>query len=64
MSDLVVLLPDERAERFISRLKLLQQSGDVEVAHLEADQALCELLLELNFGDVVDEWHKVTKWYA
>lgn len=64
MSDLMVLLPDQRAELAINRLKLLQAAADRAYSHLEADRILCELLTELNFGDVVDEWLKVSKAYA
>ncbi len=57
-------LPDPRADRAIERLKSLQGSGDAEIAHSEADRVLIDLLLELNFDDVVEEWQKVDKWYA
>lgn len=63
MSDLMVLLPDQRAELAINRLKLLQAAADRGFSHLEADRVLCELLIDLNFGDVVDEWQKVAKVY-
>lgn len=63
VSDLVVLLPDQRAELAINRLKLLQAAADRGFSHLEADNVLCELLIDLNFGDVVDEWQKVAKVY-
>ena len=40
--------------------------GDMEVedAHHRADVVLCKLLRTVGFGDVVDEWSKVPKWYA
>ncbi len=63
MSDFMVLLPDQRAELAINRLKLLQAAADRAYSHLEADNVLCELLIDLNFGDVVDEWQKVAKIY-
>ena len=37
---------------------------DIECAHIEADFILCELLRELGYGDVVDEWKQVDKYYA
>lgn len=58
------VLLDERGERAIAKLKELQGSGDPEFSHGEADEALCSLLEELNFGDVVAEWRKVPKWYG
>jgi len=48
----------------ISELRSLQGSDDTEVAHCEADDLLCELLISLGYQDVVDEYYKVPKWYA
>ncbi len=48
----------------ISRLKAHQESGDTESAHIRADEILCELLVALGYGDVVDEFQKISKWYA
>lgn len=58
------ILPDDRAERAIARLKELQGPTDTEAAHSLADDVLCDLLTELNFDDVVAEWRKVDKWYS
>lgn len=51
-------------EQAIEELKEQQGSGDWEVAHSEADDVLCKLLVALGYQDVVDEWEKVPKWYA
>lgn len=37
---------------------------DNEVAHREADSLLCETLRELGYGEMVDEFHNIHKWYA
>jgi hypothetical protein len=37
---------------------------DVEICHARADDLLCELLTQLGFQKVVDEFNKITKWYA
>jgi len=42
----------------------LQDGGDIELCHVEADDLLCELLINLGYKDVVDEYKKVPKWYA
>ena len=47
-------------EEAIKRLKELQTDGDTESAHGEADDILCELLPK----EVVDEYNKISKWYA
>lgn len=49
----------------IERLKCLQQEGDPERAHEEADQVLCDFLDSMGYWEVVEEYHKVDpKWYA
>lgn len=51
-------------ERALEILEELSRSGDYEMAHSEADDVLCELLVSLGHQDVVDLWVKVGKWYA
>lgn len=48
-------------------LKKIQEcanSDDPETAHQAADQVLCDLLRALGYGDVVDAYLDVEKWYA
>ena len=50
---------------YIERLKEEQQPNvDTELAHCNADGILCDLLKELGYADVVEEYKKVGKWYA
>lgn len=51
-------------EEAITRLVAEQDNGDKESAHGEADDVLCELLTDLDYGDVVAAWRKVPKWYS
>lgn len=51
-------------EKAIEALKAEQESDDNETAHGNADDVLCELLISLGYEDVVNEWHKVWKWYS
>jgi hypothetical protein len=51
-------------EEAIETLKTLAKDLDGEVAHKEADVVLCQLLFTLGYGDVVDEYHRIYKWYA
>lgn len=51
-------------EEAIEKLKEWQKSGDTECAHGYADDVLCDLLSELGYSDVVEEYHKVDKLYA
>lgn len=50
-------------ELAIQKLKQCQQCPDAEAAHINADQVLCDLLLELGYADVVLEWDNVLKYY-
>lgn len=38
--------------------------GDIEVAHLKADDIITDLLRSLGYEDIVALWSKVPKWYA
>jgi len=51
-------------ETAIETLQMLQQSHDTELAHIDADDVLCELLKSLGYEDVVSEYQKVDKWFA
>ena len=54
-----------KREQAIKELKRLHGGDqDVECAHGEADDILCDLLRSLGYEDVVEEWIKVEKWYA
>ena len=55
---------DELRKKAIEELEELQDSGDVEMAHGEADVILMNLLRELGYDDVVDAYGLVPKWYA
>jgi hypothetical protein len=51
-------------EEALAKLAECQKSNDTEVAHSDADDVLCDLLDELGYGDVVAEYHKVSKWFS
>lgn len=50
--------------KYCEKMIKLQKLYDYEVAHGEADTLLCELLTELGYKRVVEEFDKVGKWYA
>ena len=54
----------QAADKAVVTLKACQSNDDTEVAHSDADDALCELISALGLSDVVDEYGKVPKWYA
>ena len=37
---------------------------DEELAHIEADDVLCEALRDLGYGEGVDAYERIGKWYA
>jgi len=51
-------------EEAIQCLKVEQVSRDTEVAHINADEVLCDLLESLGYEDVVAEYQKIDKWHA
>ena len=48
----------------ISELKELNSNYDTEVAHIQADAILTELLTDLGLEEVVDVYETISKWYA
>lgn len=48
----------------IEKLTELATNGDTEAAHADADKVLTDLLTALGYGDVVEAWDAVDKWYA
>ena len=54
----------KHSEAVIKQLKQLQDSGDTESAHSEADDILCDFLIHLGYDEVIEEYKKIDKWYA
>ena len=54
----------KRIEKYVKFLENNAFSGDWEVDHGVADDALCDLLDELGYKEVVNVYTKVGKWYA
>ena len=57
-------MTEEMKQSFINRLKDAQNSGDIEAAHYDGDDVLCEALIALGYKDIVEEWEQIPKWYA
>lgn len=51
-------------EEAIEKLKKEQASHDTEIAHVNADDVLRDLLTALGYADVVKEYDEIRKWYA
>ena len=48
----------------VKRLQEEVKNKDIEEAHYNADQVLCDLLEELGYKEVVDTYNKVDKYYS
>ena len=46
------------------KLKELLKCEDTEIAHIQADLLLCELLEILGYEDVVEEYSKIKKSFS
>lgn len=66
-------LDNEKSDRlkrsffdYVNEMREIADSPDLdeESAHINADDLMCRLLLQLGFVDVVDEYNRVTKWYG
>jgi len=55
---------EDKIKDAIKLLKQQQDNLDTELAHVEADNIICALLIQLGYGEVVDEFEKINKWYA
>ena len=49
---------------YLEELVALQQVHDLEAAHIRANDILVELLINLGFENIVNEYEKINKWYA
>lgn len=54
------LTPDQVRERLLQ----IAQDYDQEEGHIQADDAICGLLLHLGYEDIVENYCKLPKWYA
>ena len=53
------------AETIKKMLEIAKRSeDDPEVGHLEADRLLCAFLGKKGYGDLVEAYREVCKWYA
>lgn len=54
------------AEEFTQKMMDIESvhGGDIEAAHGRADEVMCDLLRELGYGDGVDIFERMDRWYA
>lgn len=51
-------------QKYLERLRNLEELDDPEKIHGEADDILCELLRELGYAEVVECYNSLPRWYA
>lgn len=51
-------------EEFKNRMLEISDNYDEEMAHIYADGLMCDLLRELGYGEGVDVFEDMPKWYA
>ncbi len=48
-----------------AKMQLIKETErDKEIAHIEADDLMCELLTELGYGEAVKIFEEMEKWYS
>jgi hypothetical protein len=40
------------------------EHNDVETKHIDADEIMCEVLIELGYGEGITIFQKMKKWYS
>ena len=51
-------------EEFKKRMQAIADIRDAEKGHIEADDLMCELLKDLGYGEGVDIFEGMNRWYA
>lgn len=51
-------------QQVIDKLRKVRLMDDTDIAHIEADDLLCEFLKSLGYQDVVDAYKAIKKWYS
>lgn len=49
---------------FADKMREISRAGDTEMDHCEADDLMCALLRSLGYGEGVDIFEEMPKWYA
>jgi len=55
---------NELEKEYLQKLIKECSSGDIEINHGIADEILCNLLEDLGYKEIVNEFRKLEKWYA
>lgn len=50
--------------KYIKRMENAKKNWDTECSHIDADDILCEMLEDLGYGEIVEMYREIDKWYA
>lgn len=53
-----------RFQRELEELIKLRYNSDTEVAHVRADNLLCDILEQLGEDEILKAYRSIEKWYA
>ena len=51
-------------EEFAQRMQEISEYESVQASHIAGDDLMCELLEDLGYGDGVQIFYNMDKWYA
>ena len=51
-------------DRFVDHMRQCQVQTNAEIAHIEADFILLDLIRTLGYNELADEYEKVKRWYS
>ena len=59
-------IPDWKKAKYISEMSAIADYSDKdqELAHINADGLLCEILREIGLSEVAEEFERFNKWYS
>lgn len=49
---------------YAKQIEALENTGDQEMAHADADDLLCSILKSLGYVKTVEAFNNLSKWYA
>ena len=52
------------AKGFANEMRRIDRDNNTEMAHIYADELICKLLRELGYGEGVDIFEQMDKWYS
>ena len=58
------MIPKDKYDKYLDKLKSLQDGRDREIPHKEADDILCEMLWDAGYYEAAEMFRELDKWYS